>query len=159
MSLDVQVQAFIKVLLAVILGGVVGLEREFANKPAGLRTHMLVAGASALFVVLGDTIVLHFESSLTGYASMADPIRIIQAIVVGISFLGAGTIIRLDREERVEGLTTAASILFMSAIGITVALDLMYLAVGATLLVLIINRGVGILSKVWIGKGKRSIKL
>ncbi len=152
MSLDVQLQALIEVLLAAILGGVVGLEREFANKPAGLRTHMLVAGASALFVVLGDIIVLHFETSLTGDASMADPIRIIQAIVVGISFLGAGTIIRLDREERVEGLTTAASILFISAIGITVALDLIYLAVGATLLVLIINRALGIFSKVWIGK-------
>lgn len=150
MSFDVQVQAFIEVLIAVILGGVVGLEREFANKPAGLRTHMLVAGASALFVVLGDIIVLHFESSIPGNASMADPVRIIQAIVVGISFLGAGTIIRLDREERVEGLTTAASILFMSAIGITVALDLIYLAIGVTLLVLIINRALGIFSKIWI---------
>lgn len=63
MVLDIQLFAILKVIFAIILGGFIGLEREFADKPAGLRTHMLVTGAAALLAILGDTIVVKFGSS------------------------------------------------------------------------------------------------
>jgi putative Mg2+ transporter-C (MgtC) family protein len=106
--------------LAALLGGVIGLERELADKPAGLRTHILVAVAAALFVILGFAAVETFrEHDLPGVRT--DPIRILQAIVIGVSFLGAGTILR-DRSGEVEGLTTAASVLIAASLGAAVAL-------------------------------------
>ncbi|HKK45838.1 MAG TPA: MgtC/SapB family protein [Balneolaceae bacterium] len=129
----------LKVIIAIFLGGLIGLERELASKPAGLRTHMLVAGASALLVILGDIMIKQYagNTALTG-ATRADPIRIIEAIITGISFLGAGTIIFRGHRESVEGLTTAASILFAAAIGITVALHRYFLALIITLVVIVI---------------------
>lgn len=132
-----------KIGLACILGGLVGLEREFADKPAGFRTHMLVCATSSFFVLLATVMVNSFE--LESRVSV-DPIRLIEAIVVGISFLGAGTILKYSRERTVEGLTTSASILSVSAIGIAVALDAYILAAGVTLLDLIINWGVNYLT-------------
>lgn len=143
MNWEAQIQIIGEVLLAFVLGGLIGLEREIAKKPAGLRTHMLVAGASAFLIALGDIIVLRFTSTPSAEMVGTDPIRIIQAIVVGISFLGAGTIVQRTQEERIEGLTTAASILFTSVIGISVAPGQLYTASGITLLVLIINYGLG----------------
>ena len=128
-----------KILLACILGGLVGIEREFADKPAGFRTHMLVCATAAFFVILATIVINFFE--FVSQVSI-DPIRLIEAIVVGISFLGAGTILKYNRERTVEGLTTSASILSVSAIGIAVALDAFVLAVGVTLLDLSINWGV-----------------
>jgi len=90
-----------------------GLERELAQKPAGLRTHMLVAGASSLLVVLGDVMIANYSTSSFVQAIQTDPIRIMEAIITGISFLGAGTIIFRNQDETVEGLTTAASILYL----------------------------------------------
>jgi len=137
----------LKVIFAIILGGLIGLERELAAKPAGLRTHMLVAGASALLVILGDIMIHQYaQASLTG-ATRADPIRIIESIVTGISFLGAGTIIFRNREESVEGLTTAASILFAAAIGITVALHRYFLAAILTVVVILILFGLGYIER------------
>lgn len=129
-----------KVLIAALLGGLVGLEREFAERPAGLRTHMLVGVASALFVMLATYLISTFEPR---EIMTIDPVRVIEAIVVGISFLGAGTIFKYTHEgERiVEGLTTSASILLVSAIGIAVALGAYILAIGATFLNLFINWG------------------
>ena len=129
-----------EVALAMLLGGIIGFEREMADKPAGFRTHMLVAGAAALLVGLGDALLLRFLRE--GQASVtADPIRIVEAIVTGISFLGAGTIFRRDKSEQVQGLTTAASILLCAAVGISVALRQFVLAVGVTVLALIVLRG------------------
>jgi putative Mg2+ transporter-C (MgtC) family protein len=129
-----------EVALAMLLGGVIGFERELADKPAGFRTQMLVAGAAALLVGLGDAMLLRFlaegKTNVTG-----DPIRIVEAIITGISFLGAGTIFRRDASEQVQGLTTAASILLCAAVGISVALRQFVLAVGVTLLALIVLRG------------------
>jgi putative Mg2+ transporter-C (MgtC) family protein len=129
-----------EVALAMLLGGVIGFEREMADKPAGFRTQMLVAGAAALLVGLGDAMLFRFlaegRTSVTG-----DPIRIVEAIVTGISFLGAGTIFRRDASEQVQGLTTAASILLCAAVGISVALRQFVLAIGVTLLALIVLRG------------------
>lgn len=135
-----QIQLLITLLIAIFLGGLIGLDREIADKPAGLRTHMLVAGASALLVGLSDDIItaVHVSDSLI----RSDPIRIVEAIITGITFLGAGTIIRYREEAEVEGLTTAASLFFAVSIGITVALSLYVLAVGATFITVLILRGV-----------------
>ncbi|HXG68068.1 MAG TPA: MgtC/SapB family protein [Blastocatellia bacterium] len=136
MDWNTQLQVIGEVALAMLLGGVIGIEREVANKPAGFRTHMLVAGAAALLVGLGDALLQRFGAG-TDASIRSDPIRIVEAIITGISFLGAGTIFRRGKSEHVEGLTTAASILLSSAIGISVALRQMVLAVGATALALI----------------------
>jgi putative Mg2+ transporter-C (MgtC) family protein len=134
----IQFQILGYVALAMLLGAIIGINREMANKPAGLRTHMLVAGAASLLVALGDILVKHFDSELAGPLLRTDPIRIIEAVITGVSFLGAGTIIRRQGSEQVEGLTTAASLLFAAVVGICVALSQIFLAVGVTLLVLLI---------------------
>ena len=91
---------------ALIWGGVLGWERQQAGKWAGLRTHMLVCLAAMLFVKLGLYLVLRFQHDLPPPAMRADPVGIIQAIVTGISFLGAGTIFR-DRDINSIGLLPA----------------------------------------------------
>ena len=140
MNWAMQFEIIGEVAMAMLLGGVIGFERELADKPAGFRTQMLVAGAAALLVGLGDALLLRFivegKSNVT-----ADPIRIVEAIVTGISFLGAGTIFRRTSSEQVQGLTTAASILFCAAVGISVAMRQFVLAVGVTILALIVLRG------------------
>ena len=144
MELLSQARVLITLVIAIVLGGLIGLEREMAGKPAGLRTHMLVAVSSALLVTLGNVIVIQFD---VPQHMRADPIRIIEAIIVGISFLGAGTIIQREERGNVEGLTTSASILAAAAIGIAVALNLMVISVGTTLLILIINRAMSFLER------------
>lgn len=126
-------------VIAAFLGGLVGLEREFAEKPAGLRTHMLVAATAAFFVMIAHYLVTSFG---TADYVRSDPIRVVEAIVVGISFLGAGTILKHERQDTVEGLTTSASILSVAAIGLAVGLGLYILAAGAALLNLFINWGI-----------------
>jgi putative Mg2+ transporter-C (MgtC) family protein len=127
-----------QIALAMLLSGVVGFEREVKDHPAGLRTHMLVGGAAALFVILGNLLTHNLLETLSPDVVEADPVRIIQAVVVGIGFLGAGTILRKRSEEEVTGLTTAASILFVAGIGVTVAVSRYILAIGVTLLALIV---------------------
>lgn len=138
----------IKVIFAMFLGGLLGLERELAEKPAGLRTHILVAGASSFLVVLGNVMITNYSgvAAFEG-AIQADPIRIMEAIITGISFLGAGTIIFRDRDETVEGLTTAASILFVAAIGISVALERYLMAAVLTVLAIVILLGLGYIER------------
>jgi putative Mg2+ transporter-C (MgtC) family protein len=138
---EFQILAYVAV--AMLLGALIGLEREFKDKPAGLRTHMLVAGAAALLLSLGDVVTSHFQLELGGQVVQADPIRIMEAVITGVSFLGAGTIIRSRAGGQVEGLTTAASILVAAAVGVCVALSQIVLAVGVTVLVLITLRGLG----------------
>jgi putative Mg2+ transporter-C (MgtC) family protein len=129
-----ELQMVIQVLGAMFLGGLIGLEREFADKPAGLRTHMLVAGTAALLVSLSHPLVGLFDPE-EGVSFEADPIRIVQAIILGIGFLGAGTIIR-GHSERTEGLTTGATLLLAAALGICVAAKQYLLAAGVTFLTL-----------------------
>jgi putative Mg2+ transporter-C (MgtC) family protein len=128
-----QFQIVLQVIIAMVLGGLIGIERELASKPAGFRTHMLVAGSAALLIRIGDLLLDHFES-LGHTAIQSDPIRIVEAIILGISFLGAGTIIRHRNGEQVEGLTTAASTLLSGAVGICIGLSLY--ALGASISVL-----------------------
>ena len=136
-----QIQILGQLALAMVLGGLIGLDRQLSDRPAGLRTHILVAGAATLFVSLGDILVTHFNSAIHADILRTDPIRLIEAVITGISFLGAGTIIRSNSNGKVHGLTTAASILVVGSIGVCVALYQIVLAVGMTGLVLVILRG------------------
>jgi putative Mg2+ transporter-C (MgtC) family protein len=149
-----EIQVLGCVALAMALGAIIGFEREKADKPAGLRTHMLVAGAAALLVALGDIVVARFDVALGRELVQSDPIRIIEAVITGVSFLGAGTIIRHRGKNQVEGLTTAASLLFAAALGVCVALSQAMLAVGLTLLVLVTLRGMS-LARHWLEGRKK----
>ncbi|HXV41594.1 MAG TPA: MgtC/SapB family protein, partial [Anaerolineae bacterium] len=135
-----QIQILALVMLGMFLGAVIGFERESANKPAGLRTHILVAGSAALLVALGDVVIAHFYLDMGNRVIQSDPVRIIEAIITGISFLGAGTIIYHRSENVVEGLTTAASILIAAGVGMSVALLQFTLAIGVTVLALVTLR-------------------
>lgn len=135
-----QLKILLYVVISMLLGAVVGLDRELADKPAGLRTHMLVAGSATLLVSLGKLIIQQF--GLNDVALGYDPLRIISAIITGVSFLGAGTIIRRGSEDKVKGLTTAAALLFVSSVGICVALSKILLAIGVTIIALGTLRGV-----------------
>jgi putative Mg2+ transporter-C (MgtC) family protein len=136
-----QLEIIGEVALAMLLGGIIGMERERADKPAGFRTHMLVAGASALLVGLADALLYRYGGGGADGAVRSDPIRVVEAIITGISFLGAGTIFRRGESRGVEGLTTAASLLLCGALGIAVALRQFILAGGITILALVVLWG------------------
>ena len=129
-----------RVLLAGILGGLIGLERELKGKAAGVRTQMFVGGAAALLVGLSPVMVERFGDASASDAIRADPIRVIEAIIAGVSFIGAGSIIFRGGSDRVEGITTAASILMTAAVGIAVALDQLLLAVLLAAIVAVVLR-------------------
>ena len=137
-----QLEILGEVFLAMILGGVLGWERETADKPAGLRTHMLVAGAAALLVGLGSAIMETFVGSHNDKLLTFDPIRLIEAVVTAVGFFGAGTIFKKKDEEQISGLTTAASMLLAATVGICVASRQWALAVGVTVLTLVTLRGI-----------------
>ena len=119
---------FVRLLLAAVLGGLLGIEREQHGKDAGVRTHMLVAMGAALFVLL---------SQQAGMPP-SDLSRVIQGVIAGIGFLGAGTILKGDDEDKVRGLTTAAGIWLTAAIGVAAGMGHESTAVLSTLLTLAI---------------------
>lgn len=121
------------VTLAMLLGGLIGWDREKAHKPAGIKTHMFVAGSSAIFVFLGRLLTHAYHGDLQQGAVRADPVQVIQAVVLGVSFLAAGTIVQRD-EHKVIGLTTSATLLVSAAVGLCVALAQILLALGMTIL-------------------------
>lgn len=129
----------IRLLVAGLLAALLGWERERARKSAGLRTHMLVGIGSALYTVLGELAVLDYPRDAGGMR--ADPIRVIQAVAIGIGFLGSGVIFVSRSGESVKGLTTAGSIWATAAMGISAGLGYYVLAVGATLLLLVVLWG------------------
>lgn len=144
-SVDALVNQAIVILnafIAAVLAGLIGYERESKHKPAGLRTNMIIASVAVLLVSLGRGLALEFES-IEGVR--VDPIRIIEAVIVGVSFIGAGTIIKSEPKQDpnaradVQNLTTAATLLFSAGIGIAVALQQYVLAIGVTALALFIN--------------------
>jgi putative Mg2+ transporter-C (MgtC) family protein len=142
-----QLEVLVEVALAMLLGGIIGLERELAGKDAGLRTNMMVAAAAALFVGLGDVLVRRFAQDQVGVSVTADPIRIVEATITGVSFLGAGMIFK--REGNVEGLTTAASMLLTAGIGTAVALRQFVLAIALVLVTVVVLRSLVPLER-WI---------
>lgn len=123
-----EVEMVLRLLLAVVLGGIVGWERQMAKKPAGLRTHLLVCIGAALFTL----------ASIYGFEG-GDPARVAAGIVAGIGFLGAGTIIR-SGEGILVGLTTASSIWAVAAIGMVAGTGLYILAAVGTVVMLIALR-------------------
>ena len=131
-----------KVALAMGLGALLGLEREIAHKSAGLRTHMLIAGAAAMLVGLVDALLYRFLLPAASPLIRLDPVPVITAVVMAVGFLGAGTIIRRPDGEHVEGLTTAAAMLFAASVGSASGLGQFALAIGATLLALATLKGV-----------------
>jgi len=138
MELMYELRILLHVVIASLLGGVIGYEREKTEKPAGIKTNMIVGGSVALLVSLGEAITVHFQELGLSEVMQTDPTRIIQAIIVGVSFIGAGTVMQLQKVYKVKYLTTAASILYSTGVGISVALDQYVLAVGLTVFILII---------------------
>ncbi len=119
----------IRLLMAALLGGILGFEREHRGKAAGIKTHMLVAVGSALFVLIPQQAGL----------SEAELSRVVQGIIAGIGFLGAGAILKKGADEKdLKGLTTAAGIWLTSAIGVAAGLGRESSAILCTLLALII---------------------
>lgn len=136
-----QFSVIYRVFIAILLAGIVGYEREHLSKPAGLRTNMIIGGAACLIAAITPALILFIENNSSEEFISADPIRLLQALVVGISFIGAGTIIK-NNGEKISGLTTAATLLFSMGIGIAVAIEQYIVAVGITIIVLIINLAV-----------------
>jgi putative Mg2+ transporter-C (MgtC) family protein len=105
-------RVFIRLAAAMALGAVIGLQREFVRAAAGLRTHMLVALAAAIFVLVPPRAGMSPE----------DMSRVIQGVATGIGFIGAGAILKLTSEREIHGLTTAASLWMTTAVGVAVGL-------------------------------------
>jgi putative Mg2+ transporter-C (MgtC) family protein len=139
-ALQAELHLLLRLVLASALAAVLGWERQQAGKAAGLRTHTLVGLAAALYTGLGTLAGAELHSADPGFR--ADPIRILQAVALGVGFLGGGVITAGPREQgHVSGLTTAASIWSTAAIGIAVGLGHYALAAGATLLQLLVLHG------------------
>lgn len=120
-----------RVFVAALLGGMIGFEREYRAKEAGLRTHFLVAMGSALFMIVSQ----YGFNAVLGTSITLDPSRVAAQVVSGIGFIGAGTII--FQKHVIKGLTTAAGLWVTSAIGLACGSGLYLLSVASTLLVLL----------------------
>jgi putative Mg2+ transporter-C (MgtC) family protein len=142
-----QVQIFFQLLLAAFLGGLVGLERECKQREAGLRTYTLVSLGAALFTIITFQISPLFLGK-TGVNF--DPSRIIGQIALGVGFIGAGLIIY--KQFHVEGLTTAAGIWVVSAIGIAVGVKLYWIAIFSAFLAIVILAGLRFFEERFIEK-------
>ncbi|MBI1380983.1 MAG: MgtC/SapB family protein [Planctomycetaceae bacterium] len=129
-ALDVEqlTRVLVRLVVAGVLGGILGYEREFHGKDAGLRTHILVSMGAALFVLAPDQLGMH----------IADMSRVIQGIVTGIGFLGAGAILKHNDRREIEGLTTAAAVWTTAAIGIACGLGALFLAIASSLVALLV---------------------
>jgi len=137
---NLRLDLLLKLALAVVLGGVIGLEREIAGKPAGLRTNILICVGAAL---LTDVSVQITMGIYPGAPRLGDPSRIAAQIVSGIGFIGAGTI--MQARGTVTGLTSAATIWVVAAIGVTIGAGQYLEAAGARLLVALVLAGLGTL--------------
>ena len=133
--MSVELEMSIRLLAAAGLGAAIGYQRERAGKPAGLRTHILISVGSALFTI----------ASVYGFVSVADPARVAAGVVAGIGFIGAGAIIHRGGGDIVTGLTTAATIWVVAAIGLAAGAGLFLaagVATGVTMAVLFLPRNI-----------------
>ncbi len=126
--LDFHPQMLLRLVIAVVLGALIGYERERKGKPAGVRTHGMVSVGAALFTVV----------SLHGFPGTGDPARVAAQVVAGIGFLGAGAI--LHQRGSVQGLTTAASLWVTAAIGVAVGTGMELMSVATAALVFLLLR-------------------
>ncbi|MBW9103918.1 MgtC/SapB family protein [Paraburkholderia phenoliruptrix] len=124
-------QVLMRLGLALVLGGVIGFEREISRRDAGMRTHMMVAVGAALFVVV----------PLQAGFSQDNMSRVLQGLVSGIGFLGAGAVIKLSAEREVRGLTTAASLWLSAGVGVAAGLGREATAILSVLIALLILSG------------------
>ncbi len=127
-----ELEFILRIFIAAILGGAIGLEREYRDKAAGFRTHFLVALGSALFMIVS---AYGFEGTLTSEAHCWDVSRVAAQVVSGIGFIGAGTII--FQKNAVRGLTTAAGVWVTAAIGLACGGGMYLLSTAATVMVLL----------------------
>jgi putative Mg2+ transporter-C (MgtC) family protein len=127
MGIGIEIEMMLRLLLAAALGALIGYQRERSKKPAGLRTHTLISSGAALFTI----------ASMYGFGIGADPARIAAGIVAGIGFIGAGVIFH-RQGGIVEGLTTAATIWAVAAIGLAAGAGLYIIATLTTAIVLAI---------------------
>jgi len=144
----IMMEIMIKLMLAVLLGAVIGVERGYKSKPAGMKTHSLVALGAALFVIVGGYVFYDF----TGTQVSFDPSRVIAAVVAGVGFIGGGLIIK--RQFEVEGLTTAAGLWIAAAIGASVGIGFYLPAIFTALLTLLVFHGVGLFEDKFVRKRK-----
>ncbi len=122
---DQMVRLLVRLGVAMVLGAIIGFQREQYGKPAGLRTHILVAMGCALFVI----------GAVESGMSSDGVSRVIQGLTAGIGFIGAGAILKLSQHREIQGLTTAASIWATAAVGVAVGLGLLGLAVLSVILI------------------------
>ena len=132
--MDMTWEFILRIFVAAVLGGAIGLEREYRAKEAGMRTHFLVALGSALFMIVS---AYGFEGALGSPEHRWDVSRVAAQVVSGIGFIGAGTIIFHKSENVVRGLTTAAGLWVTAAIGLACGGGLYILAAASTFLVLV----------------------
>ena len=127
-----------RMLLAALFGAIIGFEREWRNRPAGLRTHILICVAAATFAILTVEIVHApmFHEPMLGEDVKVDPIRIVEAVTAGVAFLAAGVVI--FTRGQVHGLTTGAGMWLAGAIGVACGLGLWQIALFVTLLALMV---------------------
>ncbi|MGI8618156.1 MAG: MgtC/SapB family protein [Gemmatimonadaceae bacterium] len=130
-----EAEFLLRVILAAVFSAALGWERERAGKPAGFRTHVVVGVTASLFVITGILAVEHYGPS---EGVTVDPTRTIHAIAVGIGFLGAGLVVFSPKDDRVRGLTTAASVWGTAAVGAATGYGLYLLASGTTVILLVV---------------------
>lgn len=133
-DMDLELEILLRVVLAGVLGAAVGFDRQRLNKPAGLRTHMLVAIGSALFV--GAGLVVLADPTGDTEVVRVDILRVVAAVATGIGFLGAGVI--FQSAGTVRGLTTAAGIWVTAAIGLLAGLGMILLSIGAAAVAVVV---------------------
>lgn len=140
MELNQQIQLLSQIILAGALGGLIGLERKAAaHRSAGIRTHIFISSVAAIVVVVSRILIDSYQYLVPVGALRVDPTNLVQGLIVGICFIGGGIIIKNKDDQHVVNLTTAASLLVASTIGICVALSQWFLAVGITFFILIVN--------------------
>jgi putative Mg2+ transporter-C (MgtC) family protein len=133
---SIQTEIFLRMVLAVVLGGLIGLEREHRSRPAGLRTMIMVCLGATIIMIVSAELPSQFYSGPGETVIRVDPGRIAAGIVTGIGFLGAGVVLKLG--DIVRGVTTAACIWFVAALGIAIGEGHYVLSVSATLLALLV---------------------
>jgi putative Mg2+ transporter-C (MgtC) family protein len=150
LDMDVMLYDFLpKILLSIFCGSLIGLERELKDKPAGMRTYMLISTGATLFTMVSVYFIEQWDGT-------SDPLRVAAQIVTGVGFLGAGTI--MFAKGRISGLTSAAAIWTSAAIGITIGLGMHVFAVIVTLLIVLALVLLGRIERALGLKGRRHYK-